>query len=115
MSQCDFTSKTCKPCEGGVDPLTLDEAKAALADAQLDGWRLAGDGKMISRSFDFENYYPTMAFVNAVAFMAHKEDHHPDMEVGYNKVVVRYQTHAIGGLSENDLICAAKVNRLLTG
>ena len=113
MTQCDFTSKTCKPCEGGVDPLGLDEAKQALTDHQLEGWQLAEDGKMIFASFDFDNYYQTMAFVNAVAFMAHREDHHPDLAVGYSKVVIYYQTHAIGGLSENDLICAAKVNRLI--
>jgi 4a-hydroxytetrahydrobiopterin dehydratase len=63
--------------------------------------------------FQFKNYYETMAFVNAVAWVAHREDHHPDLEVGYNKCTVRYSTHSVGGLSENDFICAAKVDSLL--
>lgn len=87
--------------------------KAAEADmllGQLKGWQLAGG--VITKTYAFTNYYQTMAFVNAVAWMAHREDHHPDMTVGYNKCRVDYSTHAIGGLSENDFICAAKVDAL---
>ncbi|EGQ63942.1 pterin-4-alpha-carbinolamine dehydratase, partial [Acidithiobacillus sp. GGI-221] len=64
--------------------------------------------------FRFKNFYETMAFVNAVAWISHREDHHPDLELGYNRCVVHYSTHAIGGLSENDFICAARVDALLT-
>jgi 4a-hydroxytetrahydrobiopterin dehydratase len=105
---CDLTNKNCKPCEGGVPALTQDEAKNLLK--QLDGWEL-GDNT-ISKTFAFKNYYQVLAFVNAVAWMTHREDHHPDMSVGYSKCRVEYSTHAIGGLSENDFICAAKVDAL---
>lgn len=105
---CDLTNKNCKPCEGGVPALTQDEAKNMLK--QLDGWELKDS--TISKTFAFKNYYPVIAFVNAVAWMTHREDHHPDMSVGYNQCRVEYSTHAIGGLSENDFICAAKVDAL---
>jgi 4a-hydroxytetrahydrobiopterin dehydratase len=107
---CDLTSKNCKPCEGGVPALTQDEAKNLLK--QLDGWEL--NDNTISKTFTFKNYYQVIAFVNAVAWMTHREDHHPDMTVGYSKCRVEYSTHAIGGLSENDFICAAKVDALFT-
>ena len=109
---CELTQKHCKPCEGGVDPLTLDAAKALLVQLNAD-WSLNDEGKEISRLFTFKNYYQTMAFVNAAAWIAHGEDHHPDMEVGYNRCRISYSTHAIGGLSENDFICAAKTDALL--
>ena len=105
---CDLTNKQCKPCEGGVPPLTQDEARALLK--QLDSWELKNN--IISKTFAFKNYYQVLAFVNAVAWMTHREDHHPDMAVGYNKCRVEYSTHAIGGLSKNDFICAAKVDAL---
>jgi 4a-hydroxytetrahydrobiopterin dehydratase len=105
---CDLSNKNCKPCEGGVPALTQDEAKNLLK--QLDGWAL--NDNVIGKTFEFKNYYQVMAFVNAVAWMTHREDHHPDMTVGYNQCRVEYSTHAIGGLSENDFICAAKVDAL---
>jgi 4a-hydroxytetrahydrobiopterin dehydratase len=109
----DLLQKTCKPCEGGVDALDIEAARALLA--QLDeGWGLSDDATEIRREFRFSNYYETLAFVNATAWISHAEDHHPDLEVGYNRCLVRYSTHAIGGLSENDFICAAKVDALLT-
>ncbi len=77
---------------------------------QLDGWEL--NDNRISKTFAFKNYYQTIAFVNAVAWMTHREDHHPDMTVGYSKCRVEYTTHAVGGLSDNDFICAAKVDAL---
>lgn len=105
---CDLTHRKCKPCEGGVPPLTAEAAAELLQ--QLAGWQLV-DHK-ISKVFSFKNYYQTMAFVNAVAWISHREDHHPDMTVGYNQCQVEYMTHAINGLSENDFICAAKVDML---
>ena len=112
MSVCDLTSKTCKPCEGGVSPLDTEQANKLLAELHKD-WSIDSAGKEISRTCSFKNYYQTMAFVNALAWVAHAEDHHPDIEVGYNRCHVRYSTHAIGGLSENDFICAAKIDALL--
>jgi 4a-hydroxytetrahydrobiopterin dehydratase len=107
----DLTKKHCKACEGGTTPLTLEEAKSLLT--QLPNWRLNETGMEIQRLFSFKNYYHTMAFVNAIAFIAHGENHHPDLEVSYNRCLVRFSTHAIKGLSENDFICAAKVDALL--
>jgi len=91
----------------------MDADGAAGMLGQLDDWSLDEAGKEISRSFKFKNYYETMAFVNALAWIAHREDHHPDLQVGYNRVLVRFSTHSIGGLSENDFICAAKIDALL--
>ena len=108
MTASDLAQKKCKSCEGGVSLLTPQESEQLLD--QLKEWRLV-DG-VITKSYEFKNYYQTMAFVNAVAWMAHREDHHPDMTVGYNRCKVDYSTHAIGGLSENDFICAAKVDAL---
>ncbi len=110
MSMTELTTKRCVPCEGGVAPMDTDEARNMLD--QLNDWELDESGKEISRSFKFKNYYETMAFVNALAWIAHREDHHPDLLVGYNRVQVRFSTHSIGGLSENDFICAAKIDAL---
>ena len=110
--KCDLTDRKCKPCEGGIDPLDHEEAAGLLKE--LDGWSLDGDRKEIRREFDFDDHYQVMAFVNGVAWISHREDHHPGMEVGYNRCVIRYTTHAIDGLSENDFICAAKVDALLS-
>ena len=108
MTVCDLSKGKCKPCEGGVPPLTAAEIKSNLA--QLSGWEVV-NGE-IAKTYTFKNYYETMAFVNAAAWISHREDHHPDIEVGYNKCRVRYMTHAINGLSENDFICAAKIDAL---
>ena len=105
---CELTDKKCKPCEGGMPPLPQNEINALLK--QLDGW--TQQDQVIGKTFDFKNYYQTMAFVNAVAWLSHREDHHPDMNVGYNTCHVQYTTHAVDGLSENDFICAAKVDAL---
>jgi 4a-hydroxytetrahydrobiopterin dehydratase len=108
QSTSDLASKKCKACEGGVAPLTEPEIRNLLQ--QLHGWEQAG--KRIAKTYAFKNYYQTMAFVNAVAWISHREDHHPDLTVGYNQCRVEYMTHAIGGLSENDFICAAKLDKL---
>ena len=105
---CDLTKSKCKPCEGGVPPLS-DEAIAALMTA-LVGW--TREGGAIAKTFRFKNYYEVMAFVNATAWIAHREDHHPDLTLGYQQCRVSYTTHAIGGLSDNDFICAAKIDAL---
>ncbi|MER2505694.1 MAG: 4a-hydroxytetrahydrobiopterin dehydratase [Azonexus sp.] len=105
---CDLGSRKCKPCEGGVAALDATAAREYLSS--LDGWELAGAA--IEKTYRFRNFHETMAFVNALAWVSHREDHHPDLAVGYAECRVRYQTHAIGGLSENDFICAAKVDSL---
>jgi 4a-hydroxytetrahydrobiopterin dehydratase len=107
----DLASKRCKPCEGGVPPLTSAAVSDLMNGLHAD-WKLSADGKSISRAFEFSNFYRTIGFVNAVAWVANTEDHHPDLEVGYGRCVVRWWTHAAGGLTENDFICAAKVDRL---
>ena len=104
----DLTQKRCVPCEGGVEPLLPEQADAMLSE--LDGW--VREGQEISKTFTFRNYYQTMAFVNASAYISHQEDHHPDLLVSYKTCKVTYTTHAINGLSENDFICAAKLNAL---
>jgi 4a-hydroxytetrahydrobiopterin dehydratase len=103
-----LTKRKCKPCEGGMPPYSEKQAREMLA--QLKGWLLQ-DGKLV-KVYPFANYHHTMAFVNALAWISHREDHHPDLEVGYNKCRVTYWTHAVGGLSENDFICAAKCDAL---
>jgi len=104
----ELTNRRCKPCEGGVEPLELAEIESLLK--QLKGW-VYTDG-VIVKSYAFKDYFQTMAFVNATAWISHREDHHPDITVGYNTCHVAYQTHAIKGLSENDFICAAKIDQL---
>lgn len=104
----DLAAGKCKPCEGGVVPLKEAEIRNLLK--QLNGWEYA-NGR-ITKTYSFKNYYQTMAFVNAAAWISHREDHHPDLSVGYSQCRVEYLTHAIGGLSENDFICAAKLDRL---
>jgi 4a-hydroxytetrahydrobiopterin dehydratase len=106
----ELAKKHCKPCEGGVRPFSAQEAKDLL-QKNLKGWSLEA-GKLV-KTYPFKNYYETMAFVNALAWISHREDHHPDLSVHYNKCRVAYSTNAIGGLSENDFICAAKADALL--
>ncbi|HET7308419.1 MAG TPA: 4a-hydroxytetrahydrobiopterin dehydratase [Gammaproteobacteria bacterium] len=108
----ELAEKHCLPCEGGVKPLTHDEAEAYLKRIAPE-WTLSGDDKIISRDFKFKGFNKTMGFVNAIAWIANAEGHHPDLEVGYDHCNVNFTTHAVGGLSENDFICAAKVDKLL--
>jgi len=108
----DLAQKRCKPCEGGVLRMTLDEAKASLPQIH-SAWILNSDATVLSREFKFSDFYRVMSFVNALAHIANQEDHHPDLEVSYNRVFVRWSTHAIKGLSENDFIGAAKTDALV--
>jgi 4a-hydroxytetrahydrobiopterin dehydratase len=104
----NLEARHCQPCEKGGAPLSESEAGRYLA--ALTGWELANG--VIAKRYEFKNYYQTMAFVNAVAWIAHSQGHHPDLAVSYNSCRVSYTTHALGGLSENDFICAAKVDAL---
>jgi 4a-hydroxytetrahydrobiopterin dehydratase len=103
--------KSCKAYKKGDPPLSMENANQLLQ--QLTHWTLYQEAQTIEKTFEFRNYYETMAFVNAVAWIAHKEDHHPDLQVGYSRCVVRYSTHSVNGLSENDFICAAKLDALV--
>ena len=107
---CELAGKKCKPCEAGVAPLRPAEIDNLLR--QLPGWQYAN--RVITRTYAFKDHHQAMAFVNAVAWISHREDHHPDLTVGYNKCRVDYKTHAIDGLSENDFICAAKIDALFS-
>ena len=108
----DLTAKHCVPCEGGIDPLDRTAAQALLAELH-EVWSLNDDATEIRREFTFKGFYKTMGFVNAVAWIANGEGHHPDLEVGWGRCLVRYTTHAVNGLTENDFICAAKIDALL--
>jgi 4a-hydroxytetrahydrobiopterin dehydratase len=108
-----LSEQHCKPCEGGTQAYSPDAARELLKELNA-GWRIGADDKSIHRDFKFKNFYHTMSFVNAVAHIANIEGHHPDLEVGYNYCRMKFTTHAIGGLSENDFICAAKVDALGT-
>ena len=104
----DLPTLLAKSCTAKVTALSADEATGLLK--LVSGWELAG-GK-VARTFQFKDHYQTIAFVNAVAWVSHQQDHHPDLEVGYNRCRISYNTHSVGGLSENDFICAAKVDAL---
>ncbi|MCH8179364.1 MAG: 4a-hydroxytetrahydrobiopterin dehydratase [Proteobacteria bacterium] len=93
----------------------LDEAQAARLLAQLPGWDIQRDGPgvVLTRTFTFADFHRTMAFVNAVAWIAHEQDHHPDLAVSYQRCTLNWSTHSVGGLSFNDFICAARVDALL--
>lgn len=106
----EFAAQRCRPLRGAENKADTGRVNAALQ--ALPGWGLVEDGAAIRKTYSFDDYYRTMAFVNALAFIAHAEDHHPDLSVHYNRCVVRYSTHDVGGLSENDLICAAKAELL---
>lgn len=104
----DLKTLHCKPLEGQA-AMGDDEIRKQLA--RMSGWALAGGA--IEKTYKFPDYHRTMAFVNAVAWIAHAEDHHPDLAVGYSRCTVRFNTHSVGGISINDFICAAKVDALV--
>lgn len=110
MSQPSWMNETCEACEGGIGKEGLESVLEALE--QLKGWEFDGDANEIRKTFTFQNYYETMAFVNAVAWIAHDQDHHPEMTVGYRTCQVVFTTHSVQGVTRNDFICAAAVNRL---
>lgn len=105
-----LVEKRCIPCEGGVLPLAPGQVSIMLRS--IPEWQANENRTQIYRVFHFENYYQTIAFANAIAWIAHQEDHHPRLEIEYNSCTVRYSTQAIQSLSENDFICAEKVDSL---
>lgn len=107
----ELTKIRCVGCEGGIPALTPEEIKPYLVEVK--DWQLTDDHKWITKRFEFKGFNKTMSFVNAVAWIANQENHHPDMEVGFNYCLIKYMTHAVNGLTQNDFICAAKINALL--
>lgn len=100
----------CVGCEGGIPALTAEEINQLMPE--IPKWQVNTEHTIISRRYEFKGFYKTMAFVNAIAWIANQENHHPDMEVGYNYCLVKFTTHAVEGLTKNDFICAAKINQL---
>lgn len=109
----ELADRHCKPCEGGVAPLRPDQTEALMKALHPD-WKLSDDGLEISRRFEFPAYSRSLGFANAVAWIAISEGHHPELVLNYGSCDVTWTTHAIDGLSDNDFICAAKVDRLLS-
>jgi 4a-hydroxytetrahydrobiopterin dehydratase len=107
----ELVEKKCKPCEGGVDPCTRPEAEQQLK--KLTGWKLTEDGKRIRKEWTVKNFMAGMRFFEKIAEVAEEDGHHPDLHLqGYRNVAIELWTHAIGGLSENDFILAAKIDQL---
>jgi 4a-hydroxytetrahydrobiopterin dehydratase len=98
----------CKPLEGQP---AMNETEIRSHLNEVSGWQHVGGS--IEKTFTFKDYLETLAFINAMGWICHTEDHHPDVSMGYNRVVVRFNTHSVGGVSINDFICAAKVNALV--
>lgn len=107
---CALDQKKCVPCEGGLSPLTREEANVFLKD--VNGWEIAADGKSIHRHFKFKNFKQALAMTNKIGEIAESEGHHPDLAVGWGYVDCKLTTHAINGLHENDFIVATKINAL---
>jgi len=107
----DLLAEHCQQYHKDTQPLNNEDSSSLLND--ISGWTISDDNKSITRCFKFKDYYQTIAFVNATAWISHEQDHHPDLNVGYNRCLVRFSTHSVGGLSRNDFICAAKFNALL--
>lgn len=106
----ELSQQSCSPVNKDSSPLSEQQINDYLQ--QIPGWNQSGP-QHIQRTFTFKDYYQTIAFVNAVAWIVHQDDHHPDIQVSYNKCIVTFSTHSVNGLTVNDFICAAKINQLL--
>lgn len=111
MTTCDLASKNCEPCKGGVPPMPGDDARQMLA--QLDGWNLSDDGTTIRRRFEFKGFAKAVEMANLAAWLGNKQGHHPDIAFGWGYCEVVFTTHEAGGLTENDFICAARLDALV--
>lgn len=108
----DLRAERCVALPSGTPPLNENQWRPLATQTPL--WQVAPDGSAMEREFRFKNYYETIGFVNAVAWVSNQQDHHPDLEVHYNRCRVRYSTHSVGGLSRNDFICASRIDNLFT-
>jgi 4a-hydroxytetrahydrobiopterin dehydratase len=107
----NLSEKHCRPCEGGVPALSVEEVHRLLPT--VSGWQLIGDGKRLRREWRMKDFAAALDFINRAGQIAEAEDHHPDLHLtGYRNLAIELSTHAIGGLSENDFILAAKIDRL---
>lgn len=107
----ELAQKRCESCEGIGQALNADQIMNLMPQLNKN-WQVFHDKKSIQRAYTFNDFYETMGFVNAVAFIANFENHHPDLDIGYNYCTIKFMTHALKGLSQNDFICAAKVDAL---
>ncbi len=111
LTQQELVRKKCSPCEGGIPPLSKEEAEQQVH--QVEGWTLTHGGQRIRRAWTARNFMAGIEFFNKVADLAEDEGHHPDLHLqGYRQVAIEIWTHAVGGLTENDFILAAKINEL---
>ncbi|TAL66512.1 MAG: 4a-hydroxytetrahydrobiopterin dehydratase [Legionella sp.] len=108
----DLSTKHCESCEGIGAALNAEQVKNLMPQLNKK-WQVSEDQRMLKNAYSFKDFYETMAFVNAIAWIANMENHHPDLEVGYNYCRVTFMTHALNGLTHNDFICAAKIDALL--
>lgn len=111
MKKADLIKQTCVPCEGGVEPLNPDQTEELLKELHED-WMLIDQHRMLARTFAFKDFKESLEFANKVGAIAEEEGHHPDLTIGYGNLGVELTTHAIGGLSINDFILAAKIDEL---
>ncbi|MDP0927948.1 4a-hydroxytetrahydrobiopterin dehydratase [Paracoccus onubensis] len=111
MTNADWANRSCEPCRGGVSPMARDEIRQELAD--LTGWTLSEDGTTISRRFEFKGFAKAVEMANLAAWLGNKQGHHPDISFGWGYCEVAFTTHDSGGVTENDLICAARLNALV--
>ena len=108
-----LNSRKCEPCEGIGTALARTQIQQLMPQLNCN-WQLNNDATCIERHFKFDNFYCTMAFVNALAWITHTQNHHPDLKVGYNYCDINLNTHALAGLSHNDFIVAAQIDKLLS-
>lgn len=105
----ELSLRTCRPIPSSESPLDEQSISGFIKELN-NSWTYNKDLNNISHKYIFNNYYETMAFINAVAFVIHQQDHHPELLVGYNYCLISFTTHSVNGLSVNDFICAAKIN-----
>lgn len=111
LREATLGERSCEPCEGGIDPLAASRVARLLP--QVPGWSVSEDGTTLTRRFEFRHFSRNLAFINALAWLANRQGHHPDFTASAYHCTVNFTTHAIGGLSENDFICAARLNALV--
>ncbi|MDB6177775.1 4a-hydroxytetrahydrobiopterin dehydratase [Paracoccus sp. Z330] len=111
MTTCDLASKECEPCKGGVAPMIPADIKTMMG--QLDGWALSGDKTSLHRRFEFKGFLKAVEMANLAAWLGNKQGHHPDIAFGWGYCEVTFTTHEAGGLTENDFICAARLDALV--
>ncbi len=112
MTSCDLRDRTCAPCQGGVPPLDREASAVLLRDLHAD-WRLDESGGRLTRRFEFKGFAKAVQLANLAAWHGDKQGHHPDVSFGWGYCTISYTTHEIGGLSDNDFICAAKLDALV--